>query len=293
MPQSLNGVSMPKTNYTRPKPRGAMPPATPNFAKVFETFGVEFRVNASSAEAVADECPWCHRDRFYLNVTTGQYHCKHCQQKGNVTTYLTWLHGEALAATTPANYAALGRARGGVAPQTLRRHELAYDGRRWLVPFKSSEGGVVNLQLYEPGRPKPNKFNLPGLPTCLYGFDKLTAAAGDRTVFLCEGPWDAIALDYAVGPKHRDRYVFVAAPGAFKETWVEHFRGHKVRALYDNDEAGRRQSERTQKLLGGVADELLVLKWPDGTLDGYDVNDFVRENPGVSPVGFLAQHCYK
>src|SRR5262249_37432610 len=90
------------------------------------------------------------------------------------------------------------------------------------------------------------------------------------------------------------KYVIVATPGAFKEEWADHFKGRKVRALYDNDEGGRRHTACVQKLLGesGVAAELLVLKWPDGTPDGYDVNDYVREYPDTSIVGFVRDHCF-
>src|SRR5262249_5482817 len=142
--------------------------------------------------------------------------------------------------TTPANYSALGKVRG-VAPQTLRLHGLAYDagGDRWLIPYSSSEENAVNLQLFYPNREKPNKFWLPELPAALYGFDKLMAADKGKLVLLCEGPFDAIALDYSIGAKHRDRHVIVASPGAFKAEWAEHFRGRKVRAFYDNDEGGR------------------------------------------------------
>ncbi len=57
------------------------------------------------------------------------------------------------------------RAKRGIAPQTLRAHKLAYDERwdRWLIPFNSPEGNVVNLQLYYSNHIKPNKRMLPAL----------------------------------------------------------------------------------------------------------------------------------
>jgi hypothetical protein len=291
MPQVKKSASASKVYSIAPRPGVTKPPAkdAPPFLRLFETFGIEFGKVNGSGEAVAEACPWCGNDRFHLQVATGLYHCKHCEEgRGNVTQFLTWYHGRCLEATTPEHFGRLGQQRGGIAPQTLRRHELAYDaaGRCWLVPFKSSQGSVVNLQLYYPGRGKPDKVNLPGLPTCLYGFHELAAAPKDRLVFLCEGPFDAVAADYAAASNHRGRYVFVATPGAFFKTeWVEHFRGYKVRALCDNDEAGRRQGERVQKVLGesGVAAELLVLRWPDGTPDGYDVNDFRAGQPQGRP----------
>ncbi len=271
-----------------------------DYRRVFQEFGVEFK-SLSGENALAEECPWCGKDRFYVEVPTGLYHCKHCAAEGNTTTYLTWLHGEYMRATKPEHFSALGKKRGGVAPQRLRAHGLAYEApdRRWLIPFKGAEGNVVNVQLYYPDRPKggklPSKQNLPELPTALYGFDKLKAADTDKPVLLCEGPFDAIALDHSIGAENRGKYVIVASPGAFKETWAEHFEGRKVRAFYDNDKGGRQHTERVEKLLGesGVAAELKVLRWSDGTPDGYDVNDLVRDNPGKSVLGTLMANCYE
>src|SRR5262249_12419400 len=86
-----------------------------NFAKLYEVLGIEF--GRRSGDEAEGQCPFCDKDRFYVNVTNGLYHCKHCGEEGNPTAYLTQLHKEALEATTPGQYSALGRARG-VAPQT-------------------------------------------------------------------------------------------------------------------------------------------------------------------------------
>ena len=255
-----------------------------DYRRVFQEFGVGF-VSLSGDNALAEQCPWCGKDRFHLNIRTGEYHCKKCPASGNVTTYLTWLHGEYVKETRPEHYAAL-RAKRGIAPQTLSRHALAYDppDRRWLVPFRSAKGNVVNVQLYYPDRPKggklPNKLNLPELPTALYGFDKLMAADKDKWVLLCEGPFDAIALDYSIGAENRPKYVIVALPGAFKEAWAEHFEGRKVRAFYDNDKGGRRHTEQVEKLLGesGVAAELKVRK-----VAGRNARRLRRERPRSGP----------
>lgn len=272
-----------------------------DYSRLFEWFGISFGVNRTGSNVQADECPWCGKDRFYLNVESGQWDCKHCTQGGNVTTFLTRIHRQYLDRTTPEHYLAL-KAKRGIAWQTLKLRELAYDAKwdRWLIPFKSSEGNVVNIQLYYPNREKPNKINLPGVQLALYGFDHLAAAGKDKPVLICEGPFDAIALDYSIGAKHRDRHVIVATPGTFKKAWVEYFRGRKVRAFYDNDEGGRQHRAGVQKLLGesGVAAELKCLQWPEGTPDGYDLNDLIREpqfrdgDKVKSVLGWLTEHCY-
>jgi hypothetical protein len=287
------------------------------FSGLYRALGVVLSLNGTPQ--AHGECPWCGKGGFYLNVENGLWDCKKCQESGNHTTFLTRWHKGYLEQTTADNYKALKDKRG-IAPQTLRRHELAYDAsdNRWLIPFKNAHGNVVNVQFYYPNRPKdgplPSKVNLPQLPLSMFGFDKLAGADKDRTVHICEGPFDAIALDYSIGAKHRDRHVIVATPGAFKEAWAEYFRGFKVRALYDNDDPGRKHGERVRKLLAeaGVTSELLVLQWPDGFPDGFDINDLVSElakepaaqirvvrewvekNPKRgTALGFAAAHCVK
>jgi hypothetical protein len=289
---------MPKVNSTTNGQAGGGDAAEKkglDYRPLFKMLGVVFGPVNDSGQAVAEECPFCGKDRFHLNVVKGLWDCKHCSESGNPAVFMTKLHGHYLERTTPADYSALGKKRG-IAPQTLRLHGLAFAQRMgaWLIPFRSSKENLATLQLYYPDKPKgKNKYNLPG-PTSLYGFDRLVAAPVDKPVLLCEGVFDAIAADYSIGAEHRAKYVVVASPGAFKKEWAPHFTGRKVRALYHNDEAGRRHTANVRQLLGesGVAAELLVLKWPDGTKDGSDVNDWVRAHgPGLP--GFVRKHSFK
>jgi hypothetical protein len=262
---------------------------TSDYTRAFAEFGTVLGPPSGSGEAVADECPWCFKDKFHVNVRSGLYHCKRCQESGNVTTYLTAKHAGYLEVTTDDHYHAL-RDKRGIALQTLKRHGLAYDegANRWLIPFKSREGNVVNIQSYYPNRAtKLNKINVPGLPTALYGLDRLSADK-DKILFLCEGAFDAIALDYHL-KDNRNRYDVVATPGGLKEAWAEHFKGRKVRALYDNDKGGEAHRQRARKLLGEsrVAAELRLLYWPERFPEGCDVNDVVRD-PQYEDVSLVA-----
>jgi hypothetical protein len=258
-----------------------------------EQFGVSFsgEHNGSTENLRAEYCPFCDGSKFFLHIRTGQWNCFKCQEKGNIPTFLTRMHAEYLKATTAEDYAAL-RAKRGIAPQTLRAHGLAYDKAedRWLIPFKNKQGSVVNIQTFWPSRAKPNKFNLPELPTCLYGFDRFSTDA-DKLVLLCEGPFDAIALDFQLAT-NRKKYDVLGMPGSLKEEWAKLFAGRKVRCLFDNDQGGKRHGERAQKLLGNVADELRILRWPDGFPDGCDVNDLVRDHPDVKIVGWSKEHSF-
>src|SRR5262249_42496748 len=98
---------------------------THNYARVFETFGVRINVDGSG-RGVADRCPWCGEDRFFLNIRTGFHRCEHCLESGDVTTFLTRLHKQRLEATTSAHYTRLQEKRG-ISWRTLKLHELAFD----------------------------------------------------------------------------------------------------------------------------------------------------------------------
>ena len=257
--------------------------------RVFAKFGCDFSI--SGGEATAEICPFCGGSKFSIKVDTGQYGCFNCRAGGNLITYLTWVHKQALAETAPALYLEL-KAKRGISSQMLRKHELAYHQGLgcWLLPFKNREGNVVNLQLYYPNKNKPNKFNLPGLPMSLYGLDRLSDE--DKITYLCEGLFDAIALEYQISDKHRSKYDIVATPGAFQERWAPLFKGRKVIALYDNDAAGQSHREGVRKFLGEsrIAKSLKLLHWPPG-YEGYDINDLIRKETELNIPGWIEQHA--
>jgi hypothetical protein len=290
-----------KPNYTAGN--GKSTEAQRDFSRLYRKLGVVFTGghNGSAENLQAEECPFCEKEsRFYVDMRTGQYHCFKCQEKGNVTTFLTRFHRRWLERTTSDHRLDL-KAKRGIASQTLATHELAWceDLGCWLIPFKNPKGNISNLQLYYPDRGKPNKFFLPGLPTSLYCFDRLMTGDMSRDVLLCEGPFDAIAVDYNIGSGNRKKYVVMASPGtSFKPEWAVHFRGRNVRILFDNDESGRTGAEKLGKLLiGDGAGEVKILRWPESS-PHKDLNDLLRRGDEVEPstikiVGWVDEHSYK
>lgn len=207
-------------------------------------------------------------------------------------------YAAALHATTGADLMRLTELRGprGFAPETSRRHGLAWDrsGGCWLIPHRGAGGGLVSLLRYYPdGR----KLWVRGTPQVLFGVDRL---AGDdrragKTLFVVEGALDAIAVDaQLLRCKASGAYDVLGLPGAgaFRPEWVRHLDGYAaVRLCLDNDDAGRAGQER----VAGVASEakvrsrLYALNWPAGTPPKTDVGDLVRD--GVSVVNFTRDHC--
>ena len=265
-------------------------PAESARVKFYRTFGLNIS-KVGDTQAIA-ECPWCSKEKLYINIESGQYHCKTCDEKGNCYTYLRSHYDEAVEGTTDKHFQAL-KAKRGISVQTLKRHGLAYDIQtaHWLIPFKNEKGSVVNLQRYNLKSGK--KYNLPGLSLSLYGAHQLPSSDPSKIVYLCEGPFDAVALDYQLKNK-RGNYDIVACPGPFQKAWAELFRDRKVIALFDNDAGGDSHRQTVIKLLGNsrIAADLRVLGWPkDFSTKGYDINDLVKDYPEIKVAEFIRDNC--
>jgi hypothetical protein len=266
------------------------------FQRLFELFGCEFSV-LHGKEVHATECPFCGKDKCYLNTETGVYKCHSentCGEAGNAYTFVRWVHRTSLEATTDDHLRRL-KAKRGLPLQTLKAHELAWNDATgcWLIPHKSEKGEVLNLCRYYLA--SGDKRMLPGLPLQLYGLDRLSADAS-RTLFICEGALDAIALDqHLVRNKTRTRYDILAAPSAnvFNTDWLKHLAGRTVRLCLDNDNAGRKGQERIVKMVleEKVDCRLLALNWPAGYPEKCDIGDLIRD--GVNIAEFTREHCVK
>jgi hypothetical protein len=268
------------------------------FQGLYELFGVELIISGNNGRA--PECPFCGRDRFYVNVENGTYKChseNNCGSQGNAYTFIRWWHREFLRSTTDEQYRRLTKDRG-LPLQTLKRHELAWaEGMDcWLIPYKSPKGEVLNLLRYYPNN---KKWLLPGLPIYLYGVDQLAPEEerSSRTLFVVEGAWDAIALDqHLIAKKSRSRYDILAVHSAnvFRKDWLKHFAGYKsVRLCLDNDKAGREGQDRIVKMAREekIDCKIFALKWPDVSPDKCDIRDLTRS--AVNVVEFTKENCLK
>jgi hypothetical protein len=273
-----------------------------NYARLFEAFGVSFISNGDPINLHAEACPFCGGEKFAVNVSEGTYQCMNanrCGAKGNAYTFIRWVHETALEKTTDKDYRRLKDTLG-LPLQTLKLHQLAWYEDHWLIPYKSVKGKIVNLFHYYT-EDKSKRRSLPCLKLCLYGVDQLPPEAerGERTLFVCEGVPDLMALDYHLRSKikTRTRYDLIAVPSAnvFRPAWLAHLKGYKaVRLCLDNDKAGRDGQERITKMVRESKEpiKLFALRWPDDP-DNYpekcDLRDLVAA--GVNVVKFTRQHC--
>jgi hypothetical protein len=238
---------MPKVNTS---PKGLRP---------FLFQGVNVGYEEGAEQAVGD-CPLCGKEgRFYVNAASSLWDCKVCAEKGNSLTFLRRLWELAAVATTAADYDRLMRDRGLVYPETLMEWGVARSPLTddWLVPAFSADGKMVQLYRYvlDPASGRRRLWPTPEHGHGMFGINLCDSAKPD--VYVCEGPWDALAMWEALRSSKRTgegpdsdltatssegssllaSADVVGVPGCnvFLEAWAPLFAGRNVKLMFDND----------------------------------------------------------
>jgi len=274
------------------------------------------------ARVAKGDCPWCGREgKFEVNLETGLWRCWVCAEGtekggGNALTFLRLLHEAADRATT--DYRDLAEDRG-LLPDTLVHWGLARSPLTgdWLVPAYDVSGSLRQLYRYVQGSDRPRLLPTPTLGHHLHGVSLVHERA--ETLYVCEGPWDAMALWEALGTckasgdglastASPERSLLassavVAVPGCstFFDAWLPLFEGRRTVLMYDNDHRHLNPKTGGQTLPGawlgmrraagmlvGVASDVQFLWWGnrnkadyDPSLpSGYDVRDVLSDDRG-------------
>jgi hypothetical protein len=294
---------------------------TPQALKPLVSHGVELALTTGAAQAVGT-CPWCGREgKFYASSADGRWDCKICMAHGNGITFIRQLWGQALQQTT--GHAGLAEDRRLMHTQTLgdwgvRQSHLTGE---WLVPGWGVDGKLVQLYRYVKVGGRKMLLPTPGLPQ---GHGLLGVPLYDskcKGVYVCEGPWDGMALLETMGQvKRADNgltqtgsqsssllgtasVLAVPSCSVWKEDWSRLLAGKEVYLLYDNDHprkhpktgalippaglTGMRNVVRALSRAGGQPKSVGYLAWgPDGydaaLKDGYDVRDHLCAGPSLA-----------
>ena len=247
----------------------------PDTLRVYHSHGVRLDWDGAHKEAIAD-CPWCGRERkFSVTVATGLWRCFVCNegeangkpiQGGNPLTFVRKLYELSFDATQPSAYKELAQERRLLYPDTLIEWGAAKSmlTGSWILPGYSATGKLNNIYLYLPVEGKRRL-----LPTATLGhqlFGVPLYKPGAEQVYLCEGPWDAMALHEVLGnsdsegklcarPSSRlNSASILAAPGCniFFESWLPLFANKEVYILFDNDYPKANRATGTETLGGGI-----------------------------------------
>lgn len=240
-----------------------------------------------SGDNIVGICPFCLREKMYVNPETGQWKCHEgeCQREGNIPTFLEQLAEFHVEHTTVTQLRKLADLRN-IPVEILQDYGISWDGKRFLIPVRSPSGVVCDLRKYELGK---TIRSTKGVKTGLLNADLIDHEA--HTIVLCAGEFDTMTMDHILRENEIDMLA-VGVPGedTFKTEWVDLFRKKTVLIAYDNDEPGLRGMAKvggcnaypkdTDKLrdglLRGSAKDIMYLKWSKSIPPGSDVNDLYK-----------------
>lgn len=239
---------------------------TPPGLRPYIFHGLDPQCNSYDNEAVC-ECPFCGREnKFSINKLTGQWRCFVCNTGdakkgktytgGNAYVFLRKYY-ELCKEAPPADYSELASDRrlkvGTLAAWGLVKSVLTGD---WLLPGYGADGLLKQLYVYKLVGDRYALLATPQIKTQTEGHQLFGMSLFNKkckTIYLCEGPWDAMALweilrIVKAGSEHfrltskpkqsllADSSVLaVPTCTVFKEIWVPLFAGKFVTLLFDND----------------------------------------------------------
>lgn len=256
---------MPKPKYkTKPKTSTATAKheTVPDTLKPYLFHGVDLQWRDDDKEAIAT-CPWCGKEgKFSVSLVAGLWRCFSCgsgnkKGGGNVYTFLNELWKQSDAATS--NYSELRQNRLLLNSDTLALWNVVKSSitGEWLVPGYTPDNKLTQLYRYA-ASPDDRNGKRRLLPTTtlkhqLFGMNQYDKQKD--IVFLCEGPWDGMALwevlkqakvDADSGELTTTSNVsasllatanVLATPGCnvFNEVWCPLFSDKTVNLMFDND----------------------------------------------------------
>ena len=293
-----------------------------HYLRPYVFHGVDLTVRGSHATG---ECPFCGRGgKFSVDVNSGQWRCLVCGTgtaagggNGLVFTRLVYeiaaAPAQSILERLGAFYAAVASDRRLLSPATVAAWGVrpAADGT-WLLPGYSPTGRLD--QVYRRTRVQDKgEWVWRLLPTPgIWPDGKVHAlhlAPGDYdpslpNLFVCEGPWDGMAMWEARTNEMSASTNVVAVPGCnvWRDEWSAMCRGKEVTLWFDSDHprehvkgrvsrAGYDGMCRIARKLNGIAASVRWLQWgPDGydptRPTGWDVRDHLSES--TDRVGALA-----
>ena len=277
---------------------------TTNYIKSYEFHGLSF-VDAPGSHK-RTTCPFCNADgHFYVYVgetvkdhngthADGMFHCKRCDKRGNVFTFLTRLIEESVNQTT--EYTELWQKKR--IPSYVTK--LCNIGKSiitgdWLLPTCkiNDKGKLTVTNIHKWWESKNKLFGTTGMNVNLLGLEFLSEKK--LPIFIVEGHWDRVVIEHVFRKLNlRDQYDILSAPGAggFKEEWLGHLFERDVFIVFDGDhEKTTPKGNKVQPGLNGmmrivkmcdsleedIKPRIKYMNWPSGLADGYDVRDLFMD----------------
>ena len=237
----------------------------------------------------------CDRDNnrdeghLYFSAETGQYDCKKCGEKGNLIT-LAKHFGDTIQTPRKTNifnvelvekcHQALPPHireylhRRGLIDAVIDEYKLGYGQfyrKPWItIPIKDIYGNYSFFKLRQDPAFGNDKITYPkGAEAQLYDWENLTKP--NIPLIICEGEMDRLLL------LSKGVSAITSTHGAmtFKDEWVEKIRkDKKIYICFDNDEAGKKGSERVAKIIENYGCETHIITLPKEVGEKGDITDY-------------------
>lgn len=233
-------------------------------------------------------CPFCGKDRFFVNPETLLWDCKVCIINGNFAAFLGRRQQQYVAEFKGTVVSELSENRG-IKPQTFVAWGVGWSAvaNRYMIPMNGNQKRIIkDIHRYELGE---KAYSTSNADVQLFAPTKLNKS---KRVWICEGEWDGMALWECFKTLGvTDDVLAVSGAGAFPKDLVSLLSDCDVCLLGDNDavnpssgkRAGYAGVGRTSALLSGIASSVRYLHWPGESPaykspeDGYDIRDKYRD----------------
>jgi hypothetical protein len=253
---------------------------SPEHIRTFESHGISF--HSSEGGEHKGECPFCNGKAFFVNEKEGMFHCKTCPATGNKYTFLQLYYDQCFSKTTEKQRIVLATDRG-LPLEAIEMSEYAYDAttRRWLIPVRDEKGSMLNLGRWSKDQLIDGKRPVLMTASCKTHLGNRERIGDSHKVYIAEGPWDCIALEWLLLQSKVKDVSVVWVPGCsnFNKDWASYFDGKEVVLFYDNDDSGYLGMERATETIRneGKPKSITTIQWPNSFPEKFDIRDFVSK----------------
>jgi len=253
-----------------------IPRAILDKVKPFTLLGVDF-TEVRDREVIGT-CPFTGDERkFFVNYTNLLWDSKTASLSGDLSTFFISIC-EFNEERMNQSFKIIELARNRKLPtEAFEGYMIGWDGEKYTIPIYDFRGKVTDVRRVYLHKKKCKIYGIPKGSVGLFNADALADnQLKDEPVYICEGEWDAIALNWLLR-KNKAPGFAVGVPGAntFKMTWAEAFRKRDVTVCYDNDHAGAAGEQTVLRRLDNVCKSIAFIRWPDDLPDGFDIRDWV------------------
>lgn len=250
-----------------------------NKLAAFEFHGLAFSPSGET-HSVSD-CPFCGKERkFFVKNDTGQWDCKVCGDSGNIYTFLRQLAKQkAEFFNSHKGAKVLGELRN-LPSDAFFGWDIGCedDFSRFYIPVYSwtKPNTLTGLRVWD-GPDTKGVLSTAGTKNSLLLARNIHTFPHAKQVYLCEGEWDAYALEW-LRAKLDLEFVVLGVPGAGTslKPYLEYFHGKEVFFLYDADDPGFSGQEKASLAVSKVTSSVKCILWND-VPEGYDLRDFISE----------------